>query len=671
MFFLIIIITLQNCEIIEILFTMAYISFDKQHLVNLEFTMNKEILRSNRSGAFCNTTIIGCNTRKYHGLLVVPQPQLDNNNHVLLSSIDETVIVNKEEFHFGVHQYEDGTIMPHGHKYIREFSAEPIPKLTYRVGGTRITKEYIFAENDSRIYIRYFVEEAAQPITLRLLPFLAFRNVHMLTHENHVANRKYTPIKNGASWQMYENYDSLFLQTSKSSEYTHAPHWYNKVFYLREFERGYDAVEDLYVPGFLEVELKEGESVIVSAGLEEKNPATFKRQFESMMESRIPRDSFEHCLQNSAQQFIIREKDGTRMFAGFPWFGSCGRDTLLSIPGLILANGDKKTFKELLKYLIDTMQGPFFSNRYYQKSLYYTAVDSPLWFFLILQKYESMLGATKKSIRKDYGAVMSLILNSFIEGADFNVKTLENGLLYAGNENLALTWMNVFCDGKPYTPRTGLDIEINALWYNALRYAVEILKEADKKNPDLQKWNEVADKVKDSFTKCFYNEQTGVFYDYINDNERNNEVRPNMLIAISLPYCPLNDDLKKKIFDITRSELLTNRGLRSLSPRSEFYREVTIGNHRERETAYHNGTVFPWLIMPYVDAAVALYGKTSLPYLEDLYNAFEEVITENGIGTISEIYDGNPPHESRGCISQSTSVAAVLYLKYVIDGLKK
>ncbi len=671
MFFSIIIITLQNCEIIEILFKMAYISFDKQHLVNLEFTMNKEILRSNRSGAFCNTTIIGCNTRKYHGLLVVPQPQLDNYNHVLLSSIDETVIVNKEEFHFGVHNYKDGTIMPSGHKYLRDFSAEPIPTLLYRVGGTKITKEYIFAENENRIYIRYNVVEAAQPFTLRIQPFLAFRNVHSLTFENHDANRKYVPLKNGASWRMYENYDPLCLQFSKNAEYTHAPLWYYDVFYLREFERGYDAVEDLYVPGFFEVNLKQGDTFIVSAGLEEKNPTTFKRNFESLIESRIPRDSFEHCLQNSAQQFIIREEKGTRMFAGFPWFGSCGRDTLLSIPGLILANGDKKTFKELLKYLIDTMQGPFFSNRYYQKSLYYTAVDSPLWFFLILQKYEAMLGATKKSIWKDYGVVMSLILNSFIEGTDFNVKTLENGLLYAGNESLALTWMNVFCDGKPFTPRTGLDIEINALWYNALRYAVEILKEADKKNPDLQKWNEVADKVKDSFAKCFYNEQKGVFYDYVNDNERNNEVRPNMLIAISLPYCPLNDDLKKKIFDITRSELLTHRGLRSLSPRSEFYREVTIGNHRERETAYHNGTVFPWLIMPYVDAAVGLYGKTSLPYLEDLYNAFEEVIAENGIGTISEIYDGNPPHESRGCISQSTSVAAVLYLKYVIDGLKK
>lgn len=651
---------------------MAYISFDKQHLVNLEFTMNKEILRSNRSGAFYNTTIIGCNTRKYHGLLVVPQPQLDNNNHVLLSSIDETIIANKEEFHLGVHEYQGGTVAPRGHKYLREFTAEPIPKLTYRVGSSFLTKEYIFEEKEPRILIRYTLTDAAQPITLRLMPFLAFRNVHMVTHENYAANRKYTPLKNGAAWQMYENYDTLCFQISKANEYTHCPDWYRNLFYIREFERGYDAVEDLYVPGFFEVQMKKGDSIVVSAGVEEKNPALFKKQFDNQIEHRIPRNSFEHCLQNSAQQFIIRSDDGTRMFAGFPWFGSCSRDTFLSLPGICLANGDEKMFKEMLKYFIDRMQGAFFPHKYYQKSLYYTAVDSPLWFFINLQKYESMLGKRKKYIWNEYGEVVTKIIDSFIKGTDFNVKAQENGLLYAGSENLALTWMNVFCDGKPWTPRYGFAIEINALWYNALRYGIELLKVADKKNPRLAEWQNVAAKIEKSFVKTFYDEQNDVFFDYVNENERNSMVRPNMLIASSMPYSPMKDEMKKRILDITRSELLTIRGLRSLSPREErTYVGITLGNHRERERAYHNGTVFPWLIMPYTDACLSIYGKTALPYLEDLYNGFEEAIFVNGIGSISEIYDGNPPHEARGCISQSTSVAALLYLKYTIDSLKK
>lgn len=651
---------------------MAYISFDKQHLVNLEFTINKEILRSNRSGAFYNTTIIGCNTRKYHGLLVVPQPQLDNNNHVLLSSIDETIIANKEEFHLGVHEYQGGTIAPRGHKYLREFTAEPIPKLLYRVGSSFLTKEYIFEEKEPRILIRYTLMDAAQPIVLRLMPFLAFRNVHMVTHENYSANRKYTPLKNGAAWQMYENYDTLCFQISKANEYTHCPDWYRNLFYIREFERGYDAVEDLYVPGFFEVQMKKGDSIVVSAGVEEKNPALFKKQFDNQIEHRIPRDSFEHCLQNSAQQFIIKGEGGTRMFAGFPWFGSCSRDTFLSLPGICLANGDEKMFKEMLKYFIDRMHGAFFPHKYYQKSLYYTAVDSPLWFFVNLQKYESMLGKRKKYIWNEYGEVVTKILDSFIEGTDFNVKAQENGLLYAGNENLALTWMNVFCDGKPWTPRYGFAIEINALWYNALRYGIELLKVADKKDPRLAEWQDVVAKIEKSFVETFYDEQNDVFFDYVNEKEKNSMVRPNMLIASSMPYSPMRDELKKKILDITRSELLTIRGLRSLSPREErTYVGVTLGNHRERERAYHNGTVFPWLIMPYADACLSIYGATALPYLEDLYNGFEEAIFVNGIGSISEIYDGNPPHEARGCISQSTSVAALLYLKYTIDSLKK
>lgn len=648
---------------------MAYISFEKRQLVNLEFAMNKEILRSNRLGAFYNTTIIGCNTRKYHGLLVVPQPQLDNNNHVLLSSIDETIIANKEEFHLGVHEYQDGTVTPRGHKYLREFTAEPFPMLRYRIGSSILTKELVFGEKESRILIRYTLEEAVLPIILRLAPFLAFRNIHMVTHENHVAKRKYIPLKNGAAWQMYDNYDHLCFQLSKANEYTHCPDWYRNIFYIREFERGYDAVEDLYVPGFFEVTLKPGESVVVSAGLEEKNPAILKKHFEDQTDRRISCDNFEHCLRDSAQQFIIRGDNGTRLYTGFPWFGSCSRDTFLSLPGICLANNDEKTFKEMLEYFINKMQGPFFPHRYYQKSLYYTAVDSPLWFIVNLQKYELMLGKERRAIWREYGDVITTILDSFIKGTDFNVKAQDNGLLYAGNGNLALTWMNVFCDGKPWTPRTGYAIEINALWYNALRYGVELLMLADKKNTHLGEWKKYTDRIEKSFVTTFYNEKNGMFYDFVNDDEKNAMVRPNMLIAASLRYSPLNDNLKKRILDISRSELLTIRGLRSLSPRDANYRGVTIGNHREREQAYHMGAVFPWLIMPYTDLCVRLYRRTALPYLEDLYQGFEQSIFDNGIGSISEIYDGNPPHEARGCVSQSTSVAALLYLRYVINWL--
>ena len=650
---------------------MSYISWDKKKLVNLEFALNHEVLRTNGLGDFLATTVIGCNTRKYHGLLVVPQPHLDNNNHVLLSSLDETIIENKEEFHLGVHMYPDGVYAPRGHTYLRDFTADPMPKLTYRIGNVVLDKELIFSASEARLFVRYTLREAAVPITLRVVPFLAFRNVHMLTHENHDASRKVELVKNGASWQLYKDYSRLFIQFSKAVQYTHVPHWYYNMFYIREQERGYEAAEDQMVPGFFEIQMKQGDSVILSASLEEKNPSAIKRQCEAEEKKLLPQTSYEECLLKAAQQFVIRDAQGTRLWAGFPWFGSCSRDIFLSLPGIALAQGDEKTFKEALDYLIDRMQGPFFPHRYYQKSLYFTAVDSPLWFFYVLQLYEKMLGKDKKDIWKKYKKPMTTILESFIAGTDFNVHVLDNGLLYAGNRDLALTWMNVFAQGKPWTPRTGLAIEVNALWYNALCYAVELLKVADPKSALMKKWQVLADKVKIAFADTFINKECSGFFDFVNSNERNTQVRPNMMIAAALPFTPMSEEMQKRAFDIAHSELLTTRGIRSLSPNDEAYKGISIGNHSERERAYHNGTAFPWLIAFYADLSVKLFGKTSQPYLEDLYNGFEVAIKENGIGSVSEIYDGNPPFEARGCISQSTSVGALLYLKYLIDELNK
>ena len=650
---------------------MSYISWNKKELVNLEHSLNREVLRSNALGAFLATTVIGCNTRKYHGLLVVPQPQLDNNNHVLLSSLDETIIENKEEFHLGVHMYPDGVFAPRGHKYIRDFTADPMPKLTYRIGNVVLDKELIFSSTEARLFVRYTLRESMVPITLRVLPFLAFRNVHMLTHENYDANHRVELVKNGASWQLYKDYSRLYLQFSKAAQYTHVPHWYYNMFYIREQERGYEAAEDQFVPGFFELQMKQGDTVILSASLEEQNPTAIKRQCEAEEKRLLPQTSYEDCLLKAAQQFIIRDAKGTRLWAGFPWFGSCSRDTFLSLPGIALAQGDEKTFNEVLQYLVARMQGPFFPHRYYQKSLYFTAVDSPLWFFWVLQMYEKMCGKDKKDIWRKCKKPITVILESFIGSTDFNVHILDNGLLYAGNRDLALTWMNVFAQGKPWTPRTGLAIEVNALWYNALRYAVELLKVADPKSPMLKKWNNLADKVEIAFNDTFVNKERNSFYDFVNSNEKNMQVRPNMMLAAALPFTPMTETMQKRVFDITHSELLTPRGIRSLSPNDEGYKGVTIGNHSERERAYHNGTAFPWLISFYADLSVKLFGKSALASLEEIYMDFEGAIKDNGIGTISEIYDGNPPFEARGCISQSTSVGALLYLRYLIDDLNK
>ncbi len=300
---------------------MSYIKFDKSQLINLEYSLSRELVRSSRSGAFGTTTIINCNTRKYHGLLIAPQPDIDGENHVLLSTLDETVIQHDAEFNLGIHKYPGGRYSPKGHKYVRDFEADPIPKLTYRIGGVVLTKERLFLTNDDRILISYTLVDAHSPTKLRFSPFLAFRNIHKLTKENVYYDNKYIKVRNGIRVKMYPGYSPLFMQFSKNVEYTHVPDWYYNIEYFREQERGYDYKEDLYVPGFFELDIKKGESVVFSAGLSEIHPPSLKRIFLNEVEKRIPRSNSENCLINAAQQFIVRKGKYAGIIAGFPFRG--------------------------------------------------------------------------------------------------------------------------------------------------------------------------------------------------------------------------------------------------------------------------------------------------------------------------------------------------------------
>lgn len=645
---------------------MSYISFEKNQLVNLEFALEQELLRSNRAGGYSSTTITGCNTRKYHGLLVVPQARLDQDNHVLLSALDETIIQHNEAFNFGLHMYPHGNYEPKGHKYLREFTAEPIPKITYRVGGVVLSKEMIFAKTESRILIRYTLLDAHSKTTLRLKPFLAFRNVHNLTRANYDANTKYQSIKNGASWQLYQNYSPLYFQISKVNDYTHVPDWYYNIEYIREKERGFPYQEDLLVPGFFELELKKGESIIVSAGLEEKEPGRFKQQFNTEIKKRIPRNNFENCLFNAAEQFIVKSTDKTALMAGFPWFGTWGRDTFIALPGITLTRNDEQSFKAVLNTMTNSMQGPFFPNFNRKNPETYAAVDAPLWFFWTLQQYHIIGGKSKKIIWKDYGKILTNILNTFREGTVNNIHMLENGLLYAGNNGQALTWMDVVSNGKAITARDGLAVEVNALWYNAIRMALDFAADAgDKKF--VEQWESLPMLIQKSFVEVFWDAEKSRMADVVKDNKADYSVRPNMLLAVSLPYSPLNDETKSAILNTVRSELLTTRGLRSLSPKNPKYKGILWGNQEERDQAYHQGTVFPWLIDHFAEAWLNLQGKSALTFVKELYHNFEEVMYVRGLGTISEVYDGDPPHEGRGAISQAWNVAALLRLRFIIQ----
>lgn len=644
---------------------MSYITFEKKQLVNLEYSLPKELLRTSREGAYASSTLVNCNTRKYHGVLVVPQPALDNGNHVLLSSLDETLIQHNAEFNLSIRKYQGETFSPKGHKYLTDFSMEPFPKHTYVVGGMVFTKEMLFSARDGRTIIKYTLVDAHSATTFRIRPFLAFRNSHALSKANYDVDTSYEEIPNGIKLRMYRGYSYLHLQFSKDAEYVHVPDWYYNIEYIREKARGYDYLEDLYVPGYFEMPIAKGESIYLSAGIEPVEPAQIKKLFAGESKVRIPRDSFEHCLLNAVQQFVIKQGKKVEVIAGYPWFGRWGRDTFIALPGLTMVAGDLKLAKAAIDNILPEMKGPLFPNKGLGEHATYNSADTPLWFFWTLQQYGIFAGSNA-GIWKEYGKKMKTILEGYREGTAHNIKMHDNGLIYAGEAGIPVTWMDAVVEGKPVTPRTGYAVEINALWYNAVRFALELATEAGDKE-FVNQWQPIADAFPEAFVKNFWSNERNHLVDYTNEEGfRDLSMRPNQVFATSLPYSPLNEDLKNKVLERIKSELLTPRGLRSLSPKNVLYKGIYTGNQTQRDLAYHQGSAYPWLLGHFVEGYLKIHGKAGLKFVTDLYRGFEEVMNEHGIATISEVYDGDPPHKPGGAISQAWNVAELLRINWLI-----
>ncbi len=636
---------------------MSYIHFDKTQLVNLNYSLDREIIRTNRGGCYTSTTIIGCNTRKYHGLLVAPQPQIDSQLHVMLSTVHETVIQHGSSFNLGISKFP-GNYSPRGHKYLEDFDSEPIPKLTYRVGGVLLQKELILDTNRDRVMIRYTLLEAHSPTKMRINPFLAFRGYHNLSKANSEVNNSFKKIPNGAQFKLYEAYTPLSLQLSKANEFHSDPDWYHNVEYILERERGYEYQEDLYVPGYFEFDIEKGESVIFSAGLEIADPETRKKSFEKEIARRIPRNNFENCLKNSAGQFVQRRKGETRVVAGYPWFGWWGRDTFVASPGLTLPQGNNEVFLEIMDSMVKDLRGPLFPNVGSGVMINMNSIDAPLWFFWSLQQYIAFTGDIK-TVKKKYLPKMKVIIDGYRTGTVFNIHVLENGLVYGGEKGIALTWMDAVNSDGPVTPRIGCPVEINALWYNALCFYHELTGDEEIKS--------LAEKVQNSFIGQFWDEEVGYLADVVDGEEKDWSIRPNMLFATSLAYSPLDEEQRDSILEIVKSKLLTSRGLRSLSPEDPSYKGYYFGNQYTRDVAYHNGTVWPWLLGHFVEGYLKLHGRSGKNFVKKIIQSFDGVMTQYGVGTVAEIYDGDPPHRPKGAISQAWSIGELLRMMYLVN----
>lgn len=636
---------------------MSYLRFEKALMTNLQESLPKELLRTNRSGAYSCSTIVDCNTRKYHGLLVVPVPELDDENHVLLSSLDVTVIQHGAEFNLGLHKYQGNNYSPKGHKYIREFDCDKVPTTLYRVGGVILKKEVVFQHYEDRILIRYTLVDAHSATTLRFRPFLAFRSVRQFTFENGVASREYQTVDNGIKTRMYAGYPELYMQFSRKNEFVFQPDWYRGVEYPKEQERGYACNEDLYVPGYFEMPIKKGESIVFAASTSEIKTRQLKALFDDEVAQRNPRDNFFHCLVNAAHQFHRREKNDDRyILAGYPWFKCRARDTFIALPGLTLSIEEDDYF-HLVMSTAERALRLFMEGK--PQTTYMAEIeqpDVPLWCIWTLQQYAKEAG--NEACLQRYVKLLIDLMDFIIANKHPNLKLKENGLVYAEGREKPCTWMNSMANGRPVVPRTGYIVEFNALWYNALCFC-GMMAEADGAHDKAEELKARAELAQKSFISTFLNEY-GYLYDYVDNGYVDWSVRPNMIFPVAFDYSPLTQEQKKNILDMCTRELLTPKGLRSLSPKSGGYNPIYVGPQVQRDYAYHQGTAWPWLVGFYVEASLKLYKRTRLSFLERQMVGYEDEMLSNCLGTISELYDGNPPFQGRGAISFAMNVAEIL-----------
>jgi len=641
---------------------MAFLKFNKPELVNLSYSLKREILCANKTGACCNTTIVTCNTRRYHGLLAVPIDAFGGNKYLLLSSLDESLVIGGKQFNLGIHRYGD-IYEPRGHKYIIDFHADPVPEIVYKVGEVVLAKRILLAHDKDEVMVSYELRHAPAPVQLYLRPFLAFRDLHSLTHQNPNAHTGWKDIRGGVSYCLYDGFPDLHLQMSSAkAAFQHAPCWYNNITYSDEARRGFECQEDLFVPGSFSMPMKEGESVVFSASVEEVSPRTLKRRFEDGVAAAGDITDFHDQLVHCAD-LLKRDRGGRkRITAGFSWlYTGLLRETLYALPGLTLyADGNTAEFEEILDNLIADE-----GERLFHRT---TQVEAPLRLADVLQQYIDF-GADARRVWRKYGDTVKGIIESYSPGVRKEVALQPNGLLWAQADRVALTWMNAYIDGCPVTERPGFQVETNAFWYNSIRFALEMeRKYVSLRSPFVVRWAPVCQLIEDNYQPTFWNPRMGYLADYVDNNGQNMDVRPNQLFAVWVQYSPVDDEVARSVMRVIDNELVTRRGLRTLSPRDVKYKGVYEGTQVERDLAYHQGCAWPSLLFPYADVCFRMKGPSFFKKAEWLIEPFfNEDLAKHGVGAFSELYDGDPPHEPHGAISSALSTASLLGVEYVID----
>lgn len=630
---------------------------------NYSTAIQSEWLETNGLGGWSSSSIINANTRRYHGLLVAAtNPPAERT--VLLSKLDETIVIGNDRVELGCNCYNGNVIHPHGYQFLKSFSKGLFPEWIYETEAVQLKKTIAMIHGENTVVVWYEVLKAKQPFTLELLPLMAGRFYHTLQHEGPQMHWD-VDFNDGLFHNQPDDGLNVYINIPGST-YTHTPRWFKNFTYSVEEYRGLDHTEDLFNHGVFSMPLQKGDSIGIIISTEdpsEKNAQQLLKAETDRREKLLKEQPQDETLQQlvlAADQFIVkRGADLKTIIAGYHWFTDWGRDTMISLPGLCLSTGRFEDARKILAAFAKSVSQGMLPNRFQDNNEppEYNNVDGTLWYFIAVYKY---LQATndKKFVLNELLPVLKDIIDWHFKGTRYNIHVDDDGLLFAGTSGQQLTWMDARIGDWVVTPRMGKPVEIAALWYNALKIFAELLR-MNKQHQDAASIEASAAKAKDSFDKIFWFEAGNYLYDVIDEHGHpDSTLRPNQLFAVSLPFALVQGDKAKKILQVITDKLYTPVGLKSLPADDKQYIARYGGDQWHRDAAYHQGTVWSWLLGAYIDAIVKVTGSNAKG--KKIIRDFKYHLHEGGLGSVSEIFDADAPHHPRGCLAQAWGVAEVL-----------
>lgn len=634
----------------------------------MEYLFEQEWLVTNGLGGYASGAVSGANTRRYHGLLVAAlNPPTDR--WVVVAKIEERVFINGTYHDLSTNQYS-GIVYPNGSKYLNNFGNLPFPTWQYAMDNWKLEKN-IFMVQDSNTVLVSYKNDGKTSFFLELHPLYENSDYHATFHENQFTDF-YTEIS-PTHLKTYAHYGSKPVFTGWSvGEFTEARTWYKNIELPKEHEQGYDFVCDYYRIGYVRYELKPNEQLTLVFSLEEdvitsdieKLYSKEKRKSEG---SKIKKEQgFYGNLLRSGKQFLVKRNstDSMSIIAGYHWFGDWGRDTMISMRGLTIATGNKAVSKSILSTFYRSIDQGLIPNKFPDQSqdyIDYNTIDATLWLFIA--SYEYVLKFNDLPFVKKHINILKGLLDGHICGTRYNIHVTEEGFLFGGQESEQLTWMDAIVAGKVITPRIGCPVEVNALWYNALKIYEAFCK--DLKIEFGAEYEDICNRFETNFSKMFTNPEGTLFDVLIPNVTYDNCFRPNQLFCLSLPFSVLEKVQQIKIFEAIREKLYTPYGLRTLDKENTNYHGKFEGNRLQRDQAYHQGTVWPYLLFDYYHVYFKLYGatiKNKKKVVRELALLKDHFYNQQGIHCISEVFDGDDPKEGKGCIHQAWSVAALIRL---------